>query len=253
MRRYRKTTERNRCRAAAIFFVLGLALLGLTTVGCGGGGDKIVFTKQVNEQIADYEYARSVNLRAEDLPGMEAVGREEEATATTGTVLGLGGCRFTHLTGVRGFYSPRWFSREPRSVSLGSTGRDVGSAVITFPNQALPTADRILRGPAFRDCLRRADDRHERFSAGHFESLKAIPTLLSGVRSFGSRAIVVHVERGKFSRGRRYTEYEDLLGFLLGRAEVLELTDSRGAPFPAKQEHGLLALLYSRARKARAP
>jgi hypothetical protein len=50
------------------------ALLAAGTVaGCGGSSHKIVFSNEVNEQIAADEYARAVNLRPEDLPGMERV------------------------------------------------------------------------------------------------------------------------------------------------------------------------------------
>jgi hypothetical protein len=226
----------------------------VTAAGCGGGSHKIVFGKQVNEQIAADEYARSVNLRAEDLPRMESDGEEHEDTATHGSFV-LGGCRVRHIAGVRSFISPTFLTHESSSLSsLLTTGRSVGSSVLVFPHEARPTADGLASSPAFRECLRRADDQRNRFSDKHLESLTRLPTPLAGVRSFASRATVVGiVEGGKFLNGRRFTEYDDVLGFLLGRTEIVEVADSRGAPFPAKQERELLALLYSRAKKAKAP
>jgi hypothetical protein len=233
-----------------------LVVAVLTAAGCGGGNHKIVFSKPVNEQIASYEYARSVNLRAEDLPRMESVGEEEEDTATH-TTLRLGGCRVRHVAGGRSFVSPTFLTHESSSLSsLLTTGRMVGSSVLVFPHVARPTADPFASSPAVRECLRRADDKRERFSDEHLVSLKPIPIHLSHVKSFGSRATTVHVlvlRGGRFLSGRHFTEYEDVLGFLLGRAEIIEVADSRGTPFPAKQEHELLALLYLRAKKAKAP
>jgi hypothetical protein len=254
VRRSRQISQRlHRPRGTVLLRpVLLFVLVGLAT-GCGNS-HKIAFGKQVNEQIAAYEYARSVNLRAADLPALQSAGEEEEEDTATHSTLGLGGCRITNLAGVHSVHSPRFLTRTTPSVSaLLSTGRSVGSSVLVFARKARPTADRLSRSPIFRECLRRAVDQSERFSYEHLESLKRLPTPLSGVRSFASRATVLHVLRGPFFAGRRFTEYEDVLGFLLGRAEVIELADSRGAPFPGKQERALLALLYSRAKKAKAP
>jgi hypothetical protein len=230
-----------------------LVVAALTAAGCGSGSHKIVFSKQVNEQIAADEYARSVNLRAEDLPRMESDGEEHEDTATHGSFV-LGGCRVRHIAGVRSFISPTFLTHESSSLSsLLTTGRSVGSSVLVFPHEARPTADRLASSPAFRECLRRAHDQRNRFSDEHLESLTRLPTPLAGLRSFALRSAVVHVVRRSFLSGQRFTEYDDVLGFLLGSTEIVEVADSRGAPFPAKQERELLALLYSRAKKAKAP
>jgi hypothetical protein len=124
--------------------------------------------------------------------------------------------------------------------------------VVVFTHDALPTADLASRDAAFRECLRRADDEDDRFARRRLESLESLPAPLAGVRSFAWRS-VADVELRKPLGRRRYLEYEDVLGFLYGHAEVVLRTESRGSPFPAPEQHELLALLYSRATKAKAP
>jgi hypothetical protein len=235
---------------------LVLATTAMLLAGCGGSshtspssaalGAGMPFTKA--QAVA---YANTVNLRAADVPRLQAarlkpraetaagpfgaaIDRCESAALRAGVVFGISSQRFVHLS---------------------SPLQSVGSGVYYFKDDAL--AHEYLAAadsPLFAACVKTVASNEPRtitregskvaepmFSDAR---LSTLPVSLPGVQAYGLRLAA----RSPVSGPGGSEAYTDFLSFVKGDAVITLAAIGKTHPFPAGSERRLLAQLYRRAQ-----
>jgi hypothetical protein len=218
----------------------------LALAGCGGGHRRAV-EGQAGTGVANAAtFARSVNLRGEDLPSAIAEGEEAKAAPSA----------FASELARCGGALPGWEAGSVHSAKFGSisTGEVVVSAVHAMPSAAV--ARRRLEANStvrVRACVGRVF--HALGPSGPLDE-KSISVFPLGIHSAGMAivgirvAIVLKRLPNSAGRGTLTTHIdEDILGFVVGSNEVA-LTDADAGRPDATREKKLLLGLYSRASHA---
>jgi hypothetical protein len=235
---------------------LAFAVTGALAAGCGNGGGASAnsalfragspFTKA--QAIA---YANAVNVRATDVPRLQAapykpraetaagpfgaaIDECESAAVRAGVVLGISSQRFVHL-----------------SLPLQS----VGSGVYYFKGAAL--AREYLAAadsPRFAACVKTIASNEPRTITREGSKvaqpmfsdprLSRLPVSLPGVQAYGLR-LATH---SPLSAPGGTEAYTDFLSFVKGDAVITLTAIGKTHPFPAATERRTLARLYRRAQ-----
>jgi hypothetical protein len=219
-------------------------------------------------------YARAINLRAADVPGMTdrvtivtlggrsipAVVQKPEGE-TNGESLGIviAGCVSAgHSAGVVAGMSGTLFHRpRPEQHVDGTTlyvlpVETVQSTVYVMQSAALAREDVATIGSAgVRACIKHQRTHHDKTYVGNEPDksqiqVSSLPSPLQGVKVYGMR--ISGTLAAAFTGDRvRPPFYDDTFSFAVGATEiVLRVTGAPHAPTPT--ERRLLALLYSRAK-----
>ncbi len=217
---------------------VAIASASLAT-GCGSGA---VANRRTSATITRGEavaYANAVNLRARDVGG---VTRVQAPNARTSATVVSPGCEAWIVRGV---------VAEVRSPSFHrAAGESVSSRVVVAatPGSLAGAAARLTRAG---ECLTRAQMVTGRSHSAEFRVSAWAPltTREIGIEdSFGFRYLGKRSVGGQITRDRVQI---DMLGFVVGRAEVTPLSvESPEAP-SASEEVRLLALLHGRAEAHR--
>jgi hypothetical protein len=243
-----------------ILATLAFAVTGALAAGCGSGGAASASSASFGvggpfTRAQAVAYADAVNLRAADVPGLQAarlqpkreaaetaagpyrgaMNRCDNAAARAGDVIGIGSPTFVHLG-----------SRPPGSVS---------SVVSFFKSEAL--AHQYLAVPdsaRFAACVKTVASNEPKtitregskvaepmFSDPHVSTL---PASLPGVRTYGLRLAA----RAAFGAPGGSESYGDFLSFVMGDIVITLNATSEVHPFPAATERRTLARLYRRAQ-----
>jgi hypothetical protein len=217
--------------------VVGLAcsVTGLVLTGCGGGSGHITKARAV-------AYARAVNLRRSDVPGMASFGGlEANGEVVNFQLTPAPGCGSADSGEEFDVYSPMF-----RRLGKGQGAR-VGGGYLSLPAEGVHSKVAVKQSTA-------EDERD--FSAlvcgnAHFEATRhtprhrGLPSPLSGVRVLGVRTWTI-AQRATFGTAN-VSVYNDRFSFVVGPAEVeLAVTSAPGPP-RAELERHLLSLLYGRA------
>jgi hypothetical protein len=175
-------------------------------------------------------FARGVNLRASDMPEMEAVGGEAPGPPPEAVALVFAQCAH----GV----SPARISLEMRSVLLSLGGesdrRLLRSRVTLMPSEKLARHKLAAFGSA-RGA--RCELRDGGISTSRLEL-----TLPGGAHALGLRAVAPSRHNPAQPRG-----YHDILAFVVGQAEVALTATGFSRPVPTPIERRLLGVMYRRA------
>jgi hypothetical protein len=205
-----------------------LAAAGLLAPGCGGGHSSNVTRAQA------VAFARSVNLRARDVPEMHAFfGREDNGELVRFELIPQHGCGA--------------IDRGER-IDVNSPIFSLGHGYPTpLPAEGLHSRIQVMRssGEQERDFAARACDvRRSESKRGAAREID-LPSPLPGIRVHAVRTWQV-APRYMFARAN-ITRYSDRFTFSVGPAEVI--LSVAGAPHPprAELERRLLSLLYRRA------
>jgi hypothetical protein len=176
-------------------------------------------------------FAHAVNLRASDLPALEALGPEMPAPSPSATAFGFARCD--------GGVSPAQISVNQRSTLLttpGDAGMGIRSRVTVMPSEALARENLA----AFAS--RRGSRCELHYGGVSISSLKfALP---GGAHAVGWRIVTPR-------KGKQPVGYHDLIAFLCGPAEVGLTAAGFSAPVPSRTERALIGVLYRRATRAR--
>jgi hypothetical protein len=200
-------------------------------------------------------YANAVNLRAADVPGLQAalhkpraetangpfgaaMDRCQSAAVRAGDVFAISSQRFVHL-----------------SLPLQS----VGSGVYYFNSETLAHEYLATAStPRFAACVKTlaADEPKTVTREGSKVAepmfsrprLLPLPVSLPGVQTYGLRLAV----RSPLGRRGSVGSYTDFLSFVTGDAVITLTAVGQGRPFPAAGEQRLLALLHDRAEAHKA-
>ncbi len=238
--------------------MLGLAALGVFVSGCGGGsgttGTASTAASATAANPRAVAYARAVNLRASDVPGMVSRLRERRAAAPPlGAAVARcdgGVLRADEVVGIR---SPR-FRNQPQqhragqgSASTRLSTEAVTSQVYVMRSEALAHKDvAAAASPRGRACLERVRKRAEAEHLERHVEVSALPVALAGTSAYGLRVGGVEVGEPHTSSGTHI--YADTFGFAVGPAEVVLRATGMGHPVKSSTVRRLLAALYSRAK-----
>jgi hypothetical protein len=237
--------------------MLALAVTGALSAGCGSSGSASASNASVGASIPFTKaqavaYADAVNLRAADVPGLQAARHQPNREAADGPYRGgMNRCEdVAALPGdVIGISSPRF-------VHIGSLPlRSVSSGVYYFKSEAL--AHQYLAAPEsarFAACLETVASNQPKTVTCEGSNvaepmssdphLSTLPASLPGVRTYGLR-LAVHSACGAPGRSE---SFEDFLSFVKGNAVITLNAVSGSHPFQAAGERRLLARLYRRAQ-----
>lgn len=177
-------------------------------------------------------FASGVNLRVGDLPGAQAVAPEGAGPSPGAKSLGFSRCD-------RGV-SPDRIVRETRSALLSVRDGSllVRSRVTVWPNGGLAT----------RNLAALASKRGSRCELRYGGT--AASTLTSGLPG-GARALGVRIVVPSRSGHAGEIGYHDIIGFVVGPAEIVLTAAGFSRPLERQTERRLLDLLYRRAGEAR--
>jgi hypothetical protein len=240
--------------------VLSLALVAVGGVlaGCGGNNAPAASaTQSVSAPITKAQaraYARAVNLRAADLPGMNASKPEHEGNAPAHLELALAHCD--------GELNPqlRVLNRVSPTFTASAEGENEGeheeihSAIEVLPNQTIAAEHNAAQiSPRGLQCIRRfipaslAKSDTRRLHYGPV-TLHHLPDPLPGVA--GSFAVEITTSVIGVPSQIAATPphvYIDVLGFLSGASEINLDAVGFPEPVPEEAEQRLISLLYARA------
>ena len=243
---------RHKCPA-----MLALAAIVVLVSGCGGGsgttGTAATAASATAANSRAVAYARAVNLRASDVPGMVSRVRERRAGAPPlGAAVARcdgGVIRADEVVGIR---SPR-FRNQPQhqsgqgSASIRLSTEAVTSEVYVMRSEALAHKDVAAAiSPRGRACLARVRKRAEAERLERHVEVSALPVALAGTSAYGLRVSGVEVGEPHSSSGAHI--YSDTFGFAVGPAEVVLRATGMGHPVKSSTARRLLAVLYSRAK-----
>jgi hypothetical protein len=218
--------------------------------GCGGGG-----IASVGETRA-IAFARAVNLRLADVPGMATL----VASFETNNGPPYGGCTTRVAAADRvGVGESAWFrrskarSRDRFAVPVPPV-EGVHSVVYVMRESAVASQN-VAAGQRVgaAECVARlrATEAAGGFSGHEPDKLgirgSSIPFPLTGVSGYGLR-VQGTLAAAYYHLKQRPAYYEDTFGFAVGPAEIVLHALGVGRPFPAAEERHLLSLLYDRAK-----
>jgi hypothetical protein len=234
---------------------LALSATVMLLAGCGGStrATSIAGPAGADKPIPGAHavaYADAVNLRAADVPGLQAARLKPRAETSDGPFgAAMDGCESAAArAGVLfGITSQRF-------VHLGSPLEGVGSGVYYFKSEALAREYlTVAQSPRFAACVETVAS--DGAKAGTREGSKVaepmftdaqvvpIPVPLSGARGYGLR-LATHPSLDGHGRSEAYT---DFLSFVKGDAVITLTAIGKTHPFPAALGRRLLALLHGRA------
>jgi hypothetical protein len=239
--------------------VLSLALVavGGVLVGCGANNAPAASaTQSVSAPITKAQaraYARAVNLRATDLPGMNASKPEHEGNAPTRLELALARCdgELNPQLRVLNRVSPT-FTASTEDEDEGEH-EEIHSAVEILPTETIAAkhnADQI--SPRGLDCIRRyipaafAKSNTRRLHYGPV-TVRHLPNPLPDVA--GSFAVEITTSVIGVPSQIAATPphvYLDILGFLSGASEINLTATGFPEPVPEEAEQRLISVLYAR-------
>ena len=231
--------------------LLALVVTAMLLAGCGSsshassvgapvGADKPIPSPQA------VAYADAVNLRAADVPGLQATRLKPRAETTDGPFgAAIDGCESSAVRAgvVLGITSQRF-------VHLSSPLESMGSGVYYFKSEALAREYlTAAHGPRFAACVKtvasngaKAVTREGSKVAGPMfidPRLSTLSVSLQGVQGYGLR-LATRPPLGDRGGSEAYTDF-------LSDAVITLTAIGKTHPFPAARERRLLALLYSRA------
>lgn len=240
-----RVMRRNGVALIALQLVCASAVLA---VGCGSAVSKAHPFGAHAQAVA---LANAINLRQADVPGLAGT-FERDREARSGL---LGNCDEASARGLVGFLSQRFARGGTRVLPAES----VSSGVYLLASEAQAARELAALGSGrARTCIRHdvertiaKDERDgaESFLTAPVEVLSLAP-LLRPLPVVGMRRITHLTAASPSTRGRSRF-YLDECGFVVGRVLVDLLAVSSPRPLPPATERRLLALLYSRATKAR--
>lgn len=224
---------------------------GMLVAGCGSGTDPVAKPLAIR-------YARAVNIRRTDVPGMSvyvaafetkngppysacttSIDARDRVVASESPWLLRAKRKLTSpvrstipVPPIEGVHSVVYIMREPVIASHNvASGRQ-------------PRAPECLTRLRTKETLGRLIDR-EPYKLGI--SASAIPFPLAGVAGYGLR-VQGTLAAALYHLKMRPTYYEDTFGFAVGPAEIVLVFAGVERPFPAAEERRLLSLLYGRAK-----
>jgi hypothetical protein len=234
---------------------LVLTATAMLVAGCGGSShtSSIGATVGADKPIPSPQavtYADAVNLRAADVPGLQAARlkpRAETADGPFGAAIDRCESAAVRVGKIFGITSQRY-------VHLSSPLKSVGSGVYYFKSEALAREYfTAAHSPRFAACVKTvASNRAKtvtregsKVAEPMFNEprLSTLPASLPGVPAYGLR-LATHPSLGGPGRSEAYT---DFLSFVKGDAVITLTAIGQTHPFPAARERRLLALLYTRA------
>jgi hypothetical protein len=195
-------------------------------------------------------YANAVNLRAADVPELQAARHKPRAETANGPFgAAMDGCESAAVRAgdVFGINSQRF-------VHLSSPLQSIGSGVYYFKSEAL-AHDYLAAAdsPRFAACVKTiaanepktVTKEGSKVAEPMFSDAQVVPIPVPsrGVPGYGLR-LAVHSPLG----GRGGSEsYTDFLSFVKGDAVITLTAIGKGRPFPAAGKQRLLALIHGRA------
>lgn len=223
----------------------------LLGVGCGSDGTTPTTAKVITRAIG-LQYARTVNLRADDVPGTTSIAKE---TATNRAIFGsdVERCGGIEAPGpIVGVNSARYRTVEGRHQEpLRSEA--VYSSVYVVGNNTTASGDVTILGKAqFRSCLARYRASEAAGQSTRGEPFKkqikvsVLPSIVDNVKGFGLRVSGTLAATYTQSKTRR-PFFEDILGFAVGPAVIVLRAEGTPRPVPLSLERRLLSLLHARA------
>lgn len=235
--------------------ILGVAGLGSFAVGCGSGGgagvQRASATPSVSPQVK--VYARAVNLRAADVPGM--IEESAESSIGNGVPLGaldrcLGGLGRSELADAP--ILSAWFSasrtlHRAQGIAKAMTppGERVYSEIDVMRDEALALREvAALGAPSTRVCLKdHPSTSHGAPPISHVE-VYPLPGVLAGPPVTGLRMT------GTLPPNGRHTSdafSSDIIALASGRSVIVLHIIAWRRAFPVTTERRLLSLLMRRA------
>jgi hypothetical protein len=235
--------------------MLAFAGAGALAAGCGSGGGASAksaffgagspFTKA--QAVA---YANAVNVRAADVPRLQAARHKPRAETTAGPFgAAIDGCESQAIRAgvVFGISSQRF-------VHLSPPLESVGSGVYYFKSDALAREYlAAAHSPRFAACVTAAASNEPKTMTREGSKvaepmfsdarLSTFPVSLPGVQAYGLR-LTAHSPLGGPGGPESYT---DFLSFVKGDAVITLTAIGKTHPFPAATERRTLARLYRRA------
>lgn len=198
--------------------------------GCGGTHGSSTGTGAVTGAAGGRVFAGAVNIRAADLPGAEVV-----APAGPGPSPGPRALTFARCDGG---VSPKRIVLEARSTLLsGRRGSLFVSRVTLWPSGALASRNLALASQLGSHCELRY---------GGISVSRLSVALPGGVRARGLR---LAVRSGSEHTGE--IGYHDIIGFIVGPAEIVLTAAGFSRPVELQTERHLLEVLHRRASEAR--
>ena len=241
---------------------LAIVAVGGVLAGCGGNNTPATSTTQsVSAPITKAQattYAHTINLRATDLPGMNASKPEHEGNAPTRLELELAHCD--------GELNPqlRVLNRVSPAFTASAEGEyegeheEIHSAVEVLPSQAVAAKHNAAQiSPRGLQCIRRfipaafAKSNMRRLHYGPV-TVRHLPNPLPYVP--GSFAIEVATSVIGVPSQIAATPphvYLDILGFLSGASEINLTATGFPEPVPEEAEQRLMSVLYARTQANR--
>jgi len=218
--------------------MLAIAATAMLAAGCGGGSSAGSATAPITKARAT-AYAKAVNLKPADLPGMSV--QSPEGSAPAGP---LGG----EAARCSGAVNPALMVARIRSANFSGAAHElIRSTVIVWPSVALATRDQVVgRSQRALLCAQRLFSRElaqrigVKFHVGQVRVSRLAP--LPGVPgSFGVRieTPILGAHTG--------SDYVDAVASVYGRSAVTLYATGVLRPVPEATERRLLSLLYNRA------
>jgi hypothetical protein len=245
--------------------VLGVAVLaGSALAGCGSGDTAAVLAPGAARgtgavtKVQAVAYARAVNLRAADLPRMNASSPEHEGKAPTRIELALARCdgEQNPTQRVLNRVSPTFIS--PTEDEGESEHEEIHSSVEVLPAAAIAARhNRAQISPRGLDCIRhfiptafaKSDTRRLRYGP---VILQHLPNPLPDVPgSFAVRIATSVLGVPSQIAATPPHVYIDILGFLSGASEINLTATGFPEPVGEEAEQHLLTLLYNRTQTNR--
>lgn len=221
-----------------IVAMLAIAATAMLAAGCGGSSSAGSATAPITQARAT-AYAKAVNLKLADLPGMSVQSPEGDAPAGP-----LGG----EAARCSGAVNPALMVARIRSANFSGAAHElIRSTVIVWPSVALATRDQVVgRSQRALLCAQRLFSRElaqrigVKLHVGQVRVSRRAP--LPGVPgSFGVRieTPILGAHTG--------SDYVDAVAFVYGRSAVTLYATGVQRPVSEATERRLLALLYTRA------
>jgi hypothetical protein len=240
--------------------VLGVAVLACSALaGCGSGDTAAVLAPSAAggaiTKAQAVVYARAVNLRATDLPRMNASSPEHEGKAPTRLELALAHCdgeqNPTHR--VLNRVSPTFTS--PTEDEGESEHEEIHSSVEVLPTPAIAARHNEAQiSPHGLECIRhfipaafaKSDTRRLRYGP---VTLQHLPNPLPDVPgSFAVRIATSVLGIPSQIAATPPHVYIDILGFLAGASEINLTATGFPEPVAEEAEQHLITTLYNRAQ-----
>jgi hypothetical protein len=201
------------------------------------------------ERLAPLQkYARRINLKAGDVPGMR-IGSGEEGQEAKGDYPGPSAPRYRACAHSPVHTFPIVSRRSP---AFEGAGANLASHVEIWPTAAVAAqAAAVDQSPLGRVCAAQMLNGVQ----GHFSFSDATaslqPSPLPG--AFWLRIQTAATEVRGNSRGQPRPVYFDSLGFLSARAEIVLTVTASQRPMPPAAEVRVLSLLYERSARDQPP